>query len=273
MVGYSTGNLTKEQTEKLANTLYERFNGRLADREGITIQTKKLPNQPKLHHQFDSSSNDNAVLYALIDTSTQNLKDDETITQKAYFSIMRKILNSPFYQDLRTNQQLGYIVGTQDLSTRNTPILGLVIQSPNKDTLTLVNAIDTFLMEQRNRLKTLAEEEFEAAKSTLLSQLKTKAKNLSDNALSEWRQIAQKEPNFDFDEEWIKAVETIQKEDFVQFMESKLDSVDSTRIVIHNKAFPSELTDWQPAEILDSYSEPSSPHTETVKTEEHSTTN
>ncbi|MEP0071593.1 MAG: insulinase family protein [Marinomonas sp.] len=273
VVGYSTGNLTKEQTGKLANTLYERFDGRLADREGISIQTKTLPTQQKLHHQFDSSSDDSAVLYALIDTSTQELEDDETITQKAYFSIMRKIINSPFYQDLRTNQQLGYIVGTQDLSTRNTPILGLVIQSPNKDTLTLVNAIDTFLSEQRSRLSTLAEEDFDAAKSTLLNQLKIQAKNLSDNALSEWRQIAQKEPNFDFDEEWIKAVEAIQKEDFIQFMEKKLDSIDSTRIVIHNKAFPPELTDWLPAKTLDYDNKPKPQHDETTRIEESSTAN
>jgi secreted Zn-dependent insulinase-like peptidase len=242
IVGYSTGNVTKAQTEKLANTLLQRFDGRLHHKEAIKIKTKNLTSRQKLHYQFDSTSNDSVVLYTLIDTSSQALDEDEAITEKAYFSIFRKLINSPFYQELRTNKQLGYIVGTQNLSTRNTPILGLVIQSPNKDTFSIINAIEAFLAEQEVELENLTEEDFNSAKSTLLTQLETKAKNLSDNALREWSEIAKTEPNFDSQEIWIKKVEDIQKEEFVQFIKDKLQSIDSTRVAIHNQTFSTEQT-------------------------------
>lgn len=243
IVGYSTGNLTKEQTEKLANSIYQRFSDRLTPREPLEIETKNLTTQKKYHYQFESTSDDKVVLYALIDTSAQATQ--KAITEKAYFSILRKLISSPFYQELRTNQQLGYIVGAQDLSIRNTPILGLLVQSPNNDTLTIINAIEAFLDEQRSRLPNVSEKEFSQAKNALLSELKMTAKNLSDNALNEWHQIAKPDPDFLTREEWINSVEKIQREDFIEFINRKLQSTDTTKIIIHNKAFPKELKEKQ----------------------------
>lgn len=243
VIGYSTGNSTKEQTQELANSIYKRFAGRLTPKEPQQIETKKLTAQKKHHYQFDSTSDDSVVLYTLIDTSKQASTTNKAIKEKAGFAILRKLISSPFYQELRTKQQLGYIVGAQDLSVRNTPILGLLIQSPNKDTITIIKAIETFLEEQRNRLHNLPEGEFEAAKSALLSELRMTAKNLSDNALSEWHQIAKPEPDFQTREEWIASVENIQRQDFVAFIKEKLQSTDSAKIIIHNKTFPIELID------------------------------
>ncbi|WP_235963227.1 insulinase family protein [Marinomonas colpomeniae] len=241
VVGYSTGNLTKEQTTELAQTLYQRFERRLTPRKPIRIETKELIAQQKSHYQFTSTSNDNVVLYTLIDTSTQDLLADDAITEKGCFSILKKLVNIPFYQELRTDKQLGYIVGTQNLSTRNTPILGLLVQSPNKDTKTLIEAMEEFLEAQKIRLETLSEQEFQEAKTALVNELKEKAKNLSDNALNEWHQIAQKEPNFKSRDNWIKTVEKIQRKDFITLVGKKLQSIESTRIIIHNKPFPIEL--------------------------------
>ena len=241
IVAYSTGNLTTEQTTRLATTLYQRFKGRLTPRDPIQVETKKLTAQQKSHHQFTSTSNDNVVLYTLIDTSTQGLLADEAITEKGHFSILKRLINSPFYQELRTEKQLGYIVGTQNLSTRNTPILGLLVQSPNKDTETLITAMEEFLHTQENRLQNIPEQEFQEAKAALLNELKIEAKNLRDNALSEWHQIAKVTPNFKSRENWIESIEKIQRKDFIALIGRKLKSIESTRIIIHNKPFPAEL--------------------------------
>jgi len=250
IIGYSTGNRTKEQTQKLANSLYKRFVGRLTPKAPIEIETKNITSQQKHHYQFESTSDDSVVLYTIIDTSKQTLTTnkvttEKAITEKACFSILRKLISSPFYQDLRTKQQLGYIVGAQDLSVRNTAILGLLVQSPNKDTMTIINAIEQFLEEQRTKLHDLQEDEFMGAKNTLLSELRMTAKNLSDNALREWHQIAKPEPDFQTREEWIDSVEKIQRADFVAFIKDKLHSTDTAKIIIHNKALPTKLREQQ----------------------------
>ncbi|MEX6631844.1 hypothetical protein SGI36_21585, partial [Providencia rettgeri] len=46
-------------------------------------------------------------------------------------------------------------------------------------------------------------------------------------------------------EEWINNVEKIQREDFIAFINRKLQSTDTTKIIIHNKAFPKELIEQQ----------------------------
>jgi insulysin len=243
VVGYSTGNLNKEQSQKLANSLYQRLTGRLTPKEPIEIKTKKITGNQKRHYQFESTSEDSVVLYTLIDTGIQT--PSKAITEKAYFAMLKKLVNSAFYQELRTQKQLGYIVATQDLSVRNTPILGLLVQSPNKDTFTIIQAIESFLRAQESRLKALPEEEFNSIKTALLDEIGMSGKNLSENALEEWHQIAKPDPDFQTKEEWIKNVEKIHREDFIAFIQNKLHSTDITRVIIHNKAFPSLLTEQQ----------------------------
>ncbi len=248
IVAYSTGNVTEQQSTQLAQSIYQRVEDRLTHREPLEIETKELTAQQKHHYKFNSTSNDCVVLYTLIDTSGQNTQ--KAITEKAYFAILKKLISSPFYQELRTKKQLGYIVGAQDLSIRKTPMLGLLVQSPNKDTLTLVNAMEDFIEEQRERLPNLSADEFYKAKNALLSELKMTAKNLSDNALNEWHQIAKPAPDFQTKEEWIENVEKIEVKDFLAFIKQKFESTETAKIIIHNKAFPQELTDqesWQEA--------------------------
>ncbi|WP_394178879.1 insulinase family protein [Marinomonas posidonica] len=243
IVGYSTGNITKANSQKLADTLYQRFIGRLIEHTPVKIETKRILPQQKLHAAFASSSDDSVILYTLIDTSHQGQDESPTtIAQKCYFTLLNTLLKSAFYQELRTEKQMGYIVGTQNLSIRNTPILGLLVQSPNKDNLTLIRAIERFLDEQEIKLKNLTDEAFQAAKNAMLANAIREAKNLSENALKEWPQIAKSEPNFKTKEEWIDVIEQIKKEDFVRFVKQKIESGQTTRIIVHNKAFPDELT-------------------------------
>jgi secreted Zn-dependent insulinase-like peptidase len=240
LVGYSTGNVTKEQTQALAHSLHERFVGRLTPKDPLEIQSKNIPANQKMHYSFTSTSSDNVVLYTLIDTS-QDISS-KAITEKVYFALLRKLINSRFYQELRTQKQLGYIVATQDLSARNTPILGLLVQSPNQDTVTIINAIEDFLKEEEKQLKTLTTEEFSFTKNALLDELNMTAKNLSDNALEEWHQIAKPSPDFQTKTAWIDTLEAINRADFMDFLENKLSSPSISRIIIHNQAFPAELT-------------------------------
>ncbi|WP_409419313.1 insulinase family protein [Marinomonas sp. RS-M-Aa-14] len=242
LVGYSTGNVTKEQTQALAHSLHQRFVGRLVPKKPIEIQTKPIPANQKMHYPFTSTSSDNVVLYTLIDTSPETSTSNKAITEKAYFAMLRKLVNSRFYQELRTQKQLGYIVGAQDLSIRNTPILGLLVQSPNQDMATIISTIEDFLKEEEKRLLALTKEEFDTTKIALLDELNMTAKNLSDNALEEWHQIAKPTPDFHTKKEWIDSVEAIDKTDFIDFLENKLRSESISNIIIHNKAFPAALT-------------------------------
>ncbi|WP_353668998.1 insulinase family protein [Marinomonas sp. THO17] len=235
LLGYSTGNITSDDTKQLANKLYERFTGRLIERAPIKIETKTITPLEKLHYRFQSNSDDKVILYTLIDTSHQQETERKSIQQKCYFTLLNKLIKSAFYQELRTDKQLGYIVGTQDLSVRNTPILGLLVQSPNKSNQTIIKAIEDFLNEQKVKLKNLSDEDFHRVKEGMLLDVTRKAKNLAENALKEWHQIAKSTPNFKTQEEWINSINRIKKDDFMAFLKEKIESNQTTRILVHNQ--------------------------------------
>lgn len=243
VVGYSTGDVSEANAMKLASTLHERFINRLAPHLSTKVETKQLAAQEKLEYRFPSISKDSTVLYSLIDTGpqTENKTEYESTLQKSYFAILCNILNSRFYNQLRTEQQLGYIVGVQDLSTRNTPILGFLIQSPDKDTNTLVNAIESFIKEQAILLQTLPKQDFQNTKNSLLSSLKMGARNLDDNAYDEWHEIAKYSQDFDHKKQAIKVVEGITQEGFIQYIKQKIEQGNTAKILIHNKALDKTL--------------------------------
>ena len=238
VIAYSTGNLSKSSTIQLAKTLHARFTGRLADQIPRPVETKHLVPQEKIEYRFPSISKDSTILYSLIDTDPQTAKktEYEATLQMSYFSILCNILNSRFYNQLRTIQQLGYIVAVEDLSTRNTPILGFLIQSPNKDSTTIIKAIEKFIHTQAILLQSLPQEDFQNAKNNLLHNLKNKARNLGDNAYDEWHEIAKHQQDFDHKKQAIQVVTGMTQKGFIQYIKQKIEEGNTAKILIHNKA-------------------------------------
>lgn len=238
ILGYSTGNTTEDSIIKLAETLYARFKDRLVEHTSTRLETKYLEAQERLEYRFSSISKDNTILYSLIDTDPQieNKSEHESALQRSYFAILCNILNSRFYNQLRTEQQLGYIVGVQDLSTRNTPILGFLIQSPDNSSATIISAIEKFIHTQITLLQKLPEQDFQNAKNNLLNRLQYKAMNLGDNAYDEWHEIAKYSQDFDHKKQTIKVVMSISQENFINYIKQKIADGNTANILIHNKA-------------------------------------
>ncbi|REG84211.1 insulinase family protein [Marinomonas pollencensis] len=243
IVGYSTGDISEKNALKLANTLHERVANKLTPHLSTKIETKQLTAQARLEHRFPSISQDSTVLYALLDTGPQAEKKSEfqASLQMSYFAILCNILNSRFYNQLRTEQQMGYIVGVQDLSTRNTPILGFVIQSPDKDTTTLVHAIENFIKTQAVLLQTLPQSDFQYAKNNLISTLSKKPRNLDDNAYDEWHEIAKQKQNFDHKKQAVEVAKSITQAGFIEYIKQKIENGNTAKILIHNKKLDKQL--------------------------------
>ena len=244
VVGYTTGDTSEKDALKLATTLHERFANRLAPHISTKVETKHLAAQERLEYRFPSISKDSTVLYSLIDTAPQIEQKSEyqASLQLSYFAILCNILNSRFYNQLRTEQQLGYIVGVQDLSTRNTPILGFLIQSPDKDSKTLVQAIEKFIKEQAVLLQTLPQADFQNAKSNLINTLSKSARNLDDNAYDEWHEIAKQKQDFEHKQQAIKVAKGITQAGFIEYIKQKIEKGNTAKILIHNKKLDKKLT-------------------------------
>ncbi|KAI0077374.1 LuxS/MPP-like metallohydrolase [Panus rudis PR-1116 ss-1] len=98
------------------------------------------------------------------------------------------ILKEPAFSQLRTVEQLGYIVATAFWSATGSMGLGIKIQSL-KSPAFLEQRIEAFLTQFRDQLSEMSEEEFEGKKDGLAIRMLEKTKNLRDEASRFWNHI------------------------------------------------------------------------------------
>jgi len=112
---------------------------------------------------------------------------------KAATALTVQIMSSGFFQELRTEQQLGYVVGAVNYPKAEVPGLVLLVQSPVADASAVATAMQEFMLRVA---PTLDEEQFARHKVSLISDILRPDKNLNERAEYYWQSIARKE--FDF---------------------------------------------------------------------------
>jgi len=140
----------------------------------------------------------------------------DTWRDRAATALTAQIMSSGFFQELRTEQQLGYVVGAFDYSKADVPGLVMLVQSPVAD----ANAVATEMQAFMERVEpALDEEQFERHKASLVSDILRPDKNLSERAEFYWQSIARKQWNFDSSELLADAVEALTLENWKAYYE------------------------------------------------------
>jgi insulysin len=84
-------------------------------------------------------------------------------------NIVMQYLDEPFYNELRTNQQLGYVVWSYPQIFRNVIANVFLVQGTKHSCEYLVARINDFLIEFRAKIKELSKEEFETQRNAVLT--------------------------------------------------------------------------------------------------------
>jgi insulysin len=98
------------------------------------------------------------------------------------------MMREPAFDELRTKQQLGYIVFLSRVEGRSMFGLQFVVQS-ERDPLYLESCIEAFLTAYRERLHATKPEEFERQKEGLISAKLQKLENLYKETARFWSHI------------------------------------------------------------------------------------
>ncbi len=104
-----------------------------------------------------------------------------------------QIMSSGFFQELRTEQQLGYVVSASSFSKLQVPGLLMLVQSPVADANAVVAAMNDFML---NLEPQLDEAKFERHKVSLLSDILRPDKNLAERGEYFWQAIARQDLDF-----------------------------------------------------------------------------
>jgi len=207
------GNMVKAESEKLAQTLYT-LNMKNSGAKTRANKVIKLNNTDHaLTLEIEVDHNDSTIVASYI-------SDDKTLTNRAKYALLGSMLNAAFYKQIRTDQQLGYIVSGRNTRLEDNPGLSFLIQSPKAGPVELMRRVDQFMVDYRITLSEMTDDKFIDYKQGLIKNILAKHKNLDERTSFYWNEINDKAINFDSNEKMVAEIEKLTKAEINTFMDS-----------------------------------------------------
>ena len=153
---------------------------------------------------------DDAVLAWYLQGAGNSWKD------RAATALTVQIMKSGFFQQLRTEQQLGYIVSTFAWPQLDVPGLVMLIQSPTADAAALSDAMSAFLGDVPLAVD---EEQFQRHRDALINEVLRPHKNLWEQAEFYWQSIAKKQYEFNGRQTMANAIKSLSREQWQAYFE------------------------------------------------------
>lgn len=205
------GNLDAERAEALALMMRQRLNAGAPDigpePSLVRLEGSRVQREVSVDH-------DDAAF-------TQYVQGrDQSWAERARFGLLGHMLRTPYFNDLRTERQLGYVVSAGTWVRVNTPGLFFVVQSPVASPATVEAATLAFLEGYRERLARMTEVEFESEREGLLTRLLERDQNLNSRGGRLWRDLQDQVLDFDSREQLADAIRQLDLETFREFYQT-----------------------------------------------------
>lgn len=203
------GNLSTEDALQLASQVRQTLNPQLTQSDVDTLKLRQIPagvwnKAEQLNH------NDKAVLLHIqgLDNSTE---------ETARMLMLTHLQQADFFNSLRTEQQLGYVVFASPFPVLDTSGALYLVQSPNTDASEIAQKINAFMVEDQVRINQLSEKTFDRYKESLLNNLLKEDQRLSERGQRMWRAVAMGDTHFDRRERIAEALKALTLAQFQAF--------------------------------------------------------
>ena len=154
---------------------------------------------------------------------------------EAFASILSTVLSDKYFNDLRTHQQLGYVVATFPYRDPKNVGMQFLIQSSSFAPKELSKRTSTWLKNEQKRVMNLPDDEYKKIKSGILERLKKPLKT-SDSFASRLYQETFILKKSGYRKELIKAVESMSAQKFKKIFKSFNNAEGQSIAVYVNKA-------------------------------------
>lgn len=164
------------------------------------------------------------VYYQCPDISPQSI---------ALYSLANHLMSATFFHEIRTKQQLGYMVGTGNMPLNRHPGIVLYVQSPNAAPVDLIASIDEFLNAFYMVLLELNDYQWHSSKRGLWNQISTPDTTLRGRAQRLWVAIGNKDTDFNQRERVLEELKELTRSDMIRFVVNQLKPRTANRLVMH----------------------------------------
>ena len=195
------GNHTEESARQVASLL-EGFNLKdLASMRSVV----RLPEGARVRDVF--VEHNDAVLLRYIQG------DSDSLEERALISLLTNIISSDFYNELRTEKQLGYVVAAFPMHINRVPGLSFIVQSPAASEDELKSEFERFSQHFDKTIQDLTEEGLLVHKTALLVNLEDNPENLNELTARSVNAISLGYYDFDFRERLAQSINAVAIED------------------------------------------------------------
>ncbi|MBT4288337.1 MAG: hypothetical protein HOD92_13460 [Deltaproteobacteria bacterium] len=177
--------------------------------QDLQENTMQLKPGQKLVYGFEASDI-NSALQCYYQADKQNEK------QTVALEVIGKILEKPFYHQLRTIDQLGYLVSLSPYPLNRVDGFIFLIQSGEKDPVFLQKRVDRFLAENTQLINQISQSDLDQIIKTLIENKLEPPKNLNEETKKYWHIITSREYDFSIHLKEVAVLKTLKREDIVQ---------------------------------------------------------
>lgn len=212
----AVGNLDAEQADAIAR--------RVAKTLAPTLSADAIPELVPLDAATDlpiltpHTSREESILLRYLQGP------DRSLSSQARLAVLGQMIDTPFYQRLRTEQQLGYVVNAGYSPMLDAPGLALMVQSPETGSEAIGEHVDAFLDDFEATLATLEEDDLAAYRQAVHAELTRRDTSLGGRTDRLWRALAYGDTDFDRRERLAERVLAVSPDELRQAWQALRDA-------------------------------------------------
>lgn len=209
------GNINQAETLALAEQVKHQLQPKLAAADLNLMQVGQIP-PGQWHNQLKLEHHDRALMLYIQAKNT-------SLEEEAQLRLLNQLQAAAFFHDLRTQQQLGYAVFSNNLPIMQQPGIFYYVQAPQHGPTYLAEAIETFLHKDKERLENLSSKDFQQHQRSLINNLLQEDQRLGERAQRLWREVGSQRQDFGHREALAAKVEQLSQQDFLNFYDGILN--------------------------------------------------
>ena len=241
--GLIHGNVVKQDARQLEQLL--RSSLTLDAHNFITPEVKDVDNALRLQLEVDHAD-------AAMVLHVQNA--DESFASRARSSLAAQIMHPSYFQELRTEQQLGYVVSVSNRPVAKRGGVSFIVQSPNTSAAELEQATLKFVDDFVSAWPEVSTAEFEQQKSGLITRLLENPKNLNEASNRYWADLTENVMTFDSREQVADLVAGLSQADMQNYFVQVQEKLQSHRLLVFTPGRFAEIP--QRGQLLGNAAEP-----------------
>ncbi|MGK2914220.1 MAG: insulinase family protein [Porticoccaceae bacterium] len=130
----------------------------------------------------------------------------DSLEERAHIAVLAGVLEAPFYTELRTQRQLGYVVGSNILPINRVPGMIFYVQSPMEVSASLMEEISGFLVRFETTIAQLSDADLERYRQAVLTGIEERPKNIVELTARHQESLLLGFSDMDFREQLVRAV-------------------------------------------------------------------